>query len=81
MLVADGILVDRGIGLGSAVVGRRNAVTGFTAVVAVPVVNSAVWVLIYTDVQKKEAEGNDNDSPDKKRVNHSQTNHKQIVMV
>lgn len=49
VLVADGILVDRGIGLGCAVVGRGDAVTGFTAIVAVPVVHSAVWVFICTE--------------------------------
>lgn len=52
MLVVDGILVNRGIGLGCTVVGRWNAVTGFAAVVAVPIINSAVWVLICTETQK-----------------------------
>lgn len=47
MLVADGILVDGGVGLGCAVVWRGDAVTGFTAIVAVSVVHSTVWVLIY----------------------------------
>lgn len=49
VLVADGILVDRGVGLGCAVVWRGDAVTGFTAIVAVPVIHGAVWVLIYTE--------------------------------
>lgn len=47
VLVADRILVDRGVGLGCAVVGRGDAVTGFTAVVAVSVVHSTIWVFIY----------------------------------
>lgn len=49
VLLADGILVDRGIGLGCAVVGRGDAITGFAAIVAVPVIHSTVWVFIYTD--------------------------------
>lgn len=53
VLVADGILVDRSIGLGCAVVGRRDAITGFAAIVAVPVVHSAVRVLICNEVQNK----------------------------
>lgn len=53
VLVADGILVDRGIGLGCAVVGRGDAITGFTAIVAVPVIPSTVWVFIYTETQDK----------------------------
>lgn len=53
MLVADGILVDRGIGLGCAVVGRGDAITGFTAIVAVPVVHSTVWVFIYGTWQER----------------------------
>lgn len=47
--VADGILVDRGIGLGCAVVGRGDAITSFAAIVAVPVIHSTVWVFIYTE--------------------------------
>ncbi len=46
VLVADGILVHRGVGLRCAIVGRGDAVTGFTAIVAVPVVHSTVLVLI-----------------------------------
>lgn len=53
VLVADGILVDRGIGLGCAVVGRGNAITGFTAIVTVPVIHSTVWVFIYTETHGK----------------------------
>lgn len=54
VLVADGILVDRGVGLRCAVVRRGDAITGFTAIVAVPVVHSAVWVFIFiTEAQKK----------------------------
>lgn len=50
VLLADGVLVDGGVGLGRAVVGRGDAVTGFTAIVAVPVVHSTVWVFICTEV-------------------------------
>lgn len=49
VLVANGILVYGGIGLGCTVVGRGDAVTGFTAIVAVPVVHSAVRVFICRD--------------------------------
>ena len=49
VLVADGILVDRGIGLRCAVVGRGDAVTGFAAIVTVPVIHGTVWILIYTE--------------------------------
>lgn len=52
MLVADGILVDGGVWLGCAVVGRGDAITGFTAIVAVPVVHSAVLVFICTWKEK-----------------------------
>lgn len=52
VLMADGILVDRSIGLGCAVVGRGDAVTGFTAIVAVSVIHSTVWVFIYTEAKK-----------------------------
>lgn len=48
VLVVDRILVDGGIGLRCTVVRRGDAVTGFTAVVAVPVVHSAVGVFICT---------------------------------
>lgn len=54
VLVADGILVDRSVGLRCAVVGRRDAIAGFTAIVTVPVVHSAVWVLVCKDVRGKE---------------------------
>lgn len=47
VLVADGILVDRSVGLGCAIVGRGDTITGFTAIVAVPVIHSTVWVFIY----------------------------------
>lgn len=53
VLVADGILVDRGVWLGCAVVGRGNAVAGFTAIVAVPVVHCAVWVFIYIEAKNE----------------------------
>lgn len=46
VLVPHGVLVHGSIGLGGGVVGRRDAVTGLAAVVAVPVVHSAVWILI-----------------------------------
>ena len=46
LLVPHGILVHGSVGLGGGVVGRWNAVTGLTAVVAVPVVHSTVWVLV-----------------------------------
>lgn len=46
LLVPHGILVHGSVGLGGGVVGRRDAVTGLTAVVAVPVIHGAVWVLV-----------------------------------
>lgn len=46
VLVADGILVHRSVGLRCAIVGRGDAGTGFTAIITVPVVHSAVWILI-----------------------------------
>lgn len=46
VLVADGILVYRGIGLRCTVVGRGDAVTGLTTIIAVPVIHSAVRVFI-----------------------------------
>lgn len=52
VLVADGILVDRGIGLRCAVEGRGDAVTGFTAIVTVPVIHGTVWILIYTEAHR-----------------------------
>lgn len=52
VLVADGILVYGGIGLRCTVVGRGNAVTGFTAIVAVSVVHSAVRVFICRESEK-----------------------------
>lgn len=52
VLLADGILVDRGVGLRCAVVGRWNAVTGFTAIVTVSIIHSTIWVLIYTEAQE-----------------------------
>lgn len=54
VLVADGILVDRSIGLGCAVVGRGDAVTGFTAIIAVSIIHCTVWILIYTKTQNTE---------------------------
>lgn len=51
VLVADGILVNGGVGLGCAIEGGRDAVTGFAAVVAVSVVHSAIWILICTQTQ------------------------------
>lgn len=53
VLLADGILVDGGVGLRCAVVGGGDAVTGLTAIVAVPVIHSAVWVFICTDAHQK----------------------------
>lgn len=53
VLVADGILVDGGVGLRCTVEGRRDAVTGFAAIVTVPVIHSTVWILIYTEQQEK----------------------------
>lgn len=53
VLVADGILVDRSVGLGCAIVGRGDTITGFTAIVAVPVIHSAVWVFIYKKAHGK----------------------------
>lgn len=49
VLVADGILVDRSIGLRCAIVGRGDAVTGFTAIITVPVVHGTIWILIYRE--------------------------------
>lgn len=49
VLVPHGILVHGSVGLGGGVVGRRNAITGLTAVVAVPVVGSTVWIIICTN--------------------------------
>lgn len=46
VLVPHGVLVHGSVGLGGGVVGRRHAVTGLTAVVTVPVVHSAVWILV-----------------------------------
>lgn len=48
VLVSHGVLVHGGIGLGGGVVRRWDAVTGLAAVVAVPVVHSAVWILIFS---------------------------------
>lgn len=54
VLVSHGILVHGGVGLRGGVVGRRDAVTGLTAVVAVPVVHSAVRVLVcFTRTQQE----------------------------
>lgn len=57
VLVPHGILVHGSVGLGGGVVGRRNAITGLTAVVAVPVISSAVWIIICanTAAQRQEA--------------------------
>lgn len=49
VLLPHGILVHGSVGLGGGVEGRRNAITGLAAVVAVPVVCSTVWVLVCTD--------------------------------
>lgn len=46
VLVPHGVLVHGSVGLGGGVVGRRDAVTGLTAVVAVPVIHGAVWILV-----------------------------------
>ena len=43
--VSDGVLVHRGVGLGRRVEGRRHAVAGLTAIVAVSVVHGAVWII------------------------------------
>lgn len=56
VLLADGILVNRGVGLRCAVVGRRNAVTGFAAIVTVSIIHSTIWVLIYTEAQEDMAQ-------------------------
>lgn len=42
----DGVLVHGGVGLGGGVEGGWDAVTGLTAVVAVPVIHSTVRILI-----------------------------------
>jgi len=46
VLMSHRVLVHWSIGLGGCVVRRRDAVTGLTAVVAVPVINSTIWVLV-----------------------------------
>lgn len=46
VLVPHGILVHGSIGLGGGVVGRRDAVTGLAAVVTVPVIHGAVWIIV-----------------------------------
>lgn len=46
VLVPHGILVHGSVRLGGGVVGRWNAITGLTAVVAVPIVGSTVWIVI-----------------------------------
>lgn len=46
VLLPPGILVHGSVGLGGGVERRWDAVTGLTAVVAVPVVHSAVWVFV-----------------------------------
>lgn len=51
VLVPHGILVHGSIGLGGGVVRRWDAVTGLTAVVAVPVIHCAVWVLVCSPKQ------------------------------
>ena len=46
VLVSHGILVHGRVRLGGGVVGRRDAVTGLAAVVTVPVIHGAVWIII-----------------------------------
>lgn len=46
MLVPHGVLMHRSVGLGRGIEGGWDAVTGLAAVVAVPVVHSAVRILI-----------------------------------
>lgn len=46
VLMPHWVLVHGSIGLGGGVEGRRDAVTGLTAVVTVPVINGTVWVLV-----------------------------------
>ena len=46
LLLPHGILVHWSVGLGGCVEGRRDTVTGLAAVVAVPVVHGAVWILV-----------------------------------
>lgn len=46
VLLSYGILMHGSVGLGGGVERRRDAVTGLTAVVAVPVVHSTVRVLV-----------------------------------
>lgn len=46
VMMPHGILVHGSVGLGGGVVGRWDAVTGLTAVVTVPVIHCAVWVLV-----------------------------------
>lgn len=53
VLVPHGILMHGSVGLGGGVVGRRNAITGLTAVVAVPVVGSTVWIVICANTVER----------------------------
>lgn len=53
LLMPHGILVHGSVGLGGGVVRRRDAVTGLTAVVAVPVIHSTVWVLVCSRERSK----------------------------
>lgn len=46
LLMPHGILVHGSVGLGGGVVRRWDAVTGLAAVVAVPVIDGAVWVFV-----------------------------------
>lgn len=47
VLMPHGVLVHGGVGLGRGVEGRRDAVTGLAAVVAVPVVHGAVRIVVW----------------------------------
>lgn len=57
VLVPHGILVHGSVGLGGGVVGRWNAITGLTAVVAVPVIGSAVWIVICANTAARSTKG------------------------
>lgn len=52
LLVSHGVLVHGGVGLRGGVVRGRDAVTGLTAVVTVPVIHSAVWILICSQMKQ-----------------------------
>lgn len=59
VLVSHGILVHGSVGLRRGVEWRRDAVAGLTAVVAVPVIHSAVLVLVCSRKTQREMGGDE----------------------